>query len=192
MFVWAAVVGITFITAGTLVARLIPGDRPVFYLELPPLRLPNATNVLTKAYTRMHWYLLEVLPLFVAASVLIWLGNMTGGFAWIMHMLHPVMQALGLPPEAARIFVFGFFRRDYGAAGLYDVLQTGSMGVQQQLVAATILTLFIPCIAQLSVMVKERGWLATLSMAGFIFPFAFLAGYTVHRLLTMFKVIFQN
>lgn len=191
MTLWIAVVGVTFITAGTLAARLVPGKRPVFYLELPPLRMPHAANVLIKACARMHWYLVEVLPLFIAASVLIWLGNLSGGFVWLLHRLTPVMQALGLPPEAAKIFVFGFFRRDYGAAGLYDMMQTGGLSIHQQLVAATVLTLFIPCIAQFAVMVKERGWLTALGMAGYIFPFAFAAGYTMHRLLTILQVTFR-
>jgi ferrous iron transport protein B len=139
----------------------------------------------------MHWYLIEVLPLFVAASALIWLGKMTGGFTWLLHKLMPVMELLGLPPEAAKIFIFGFFRRDYGAAGLYDLMQTGSLTMHQQVVVATVLTLFIPCVAQLAVMVKERGWMITLGMAGCIFPFAFLTGCFLHRLLTVLHIVFE-
>lgn len=190
MAIWVVVIGGTFVGAGTLAARLVPGERPVFYLELPPLRIPNAANVLTKAYTRMYWYLWEVLPLFVAASALLWLGQMTGGFARLLQTLRPVMQALGLPPEAAKIFIFGFFRRDYGAAGLYDMMQTGILDIQQQLVVAIILTLFIPCIAQFAVIVRERGWVTALGMAGCIFPFAFLAGYIVQCLLRVLQIIF--
>lgn len=188
MVIWIAVTGMIFVVAGTLAARLVPGQRPVFYLELPPLRMPNAANVLIKAYTRMQWYFMEVLPLFVAASVLLWLGNLTGGFMRIIDLLIPVMRALELPPEAAKIFVFGFFRRDYGAAGLYDMMQTGGLSIQQQLVAATVLTLFIPCIAQLAVMVKERGWFSAMGLAAFIFPFAFFAGLAVQKLLVLLQV----
>jgi len=191
MAIWIAVIGSTFIAAGTLAARLLPGERPVFYLELPPLRLPKAGNVVTKACARMHWYILEILPLFVAASVLIWLGKMTGAFTFLLEVLQPVMRALGLPPESAKIFVFGFFRRDYGAAGLYDVMQTGGLDTHQKLVAAIILTLFVPCIAQFAVMVKERGWAVAGAMGAFIFPFAFITGYAVHRLLVLLPVILE-
>ncbi len=189
--IWIAVIGTTFIAAGTLAARLLPGEQPVFYLELPPLRLPKAGNVLTKAYTRMHWYILEVLPLFVAASALIWLGKMTGAFRSLLTLLQPLMGVLGLPPESAKIFVFGFFRRDYGAAGLYDMMQTGGLDTHQKLVAAIILTLFVPCIAQFAVMVKERGWAVAGAIGAFIFPFAFITGYTVHRGLMLLQVILE-
>lgn len=95
--------------------------------------------------------------------------------------LVPVVGWIGLPPETAAVFLFGFFRRDYGAAGLYDI--AGSLSGVQLVVAAATLTLFVPCIAQFSMMLKERGWRATLAMVLFIFPFAFGAGYILNVLL---------
>jgi len=90
-----------------------------------------------------------------------------------------------LPPETAVAFLFGFFRRDYGAAGLYDLQQNGVLTAAQLVVAAATLTLFIPCIAQFGVMVRERGLKTALAIAGFIFPFAFLAGYLLNQLLRL-------
>ncbi len=49
-------------------------------MEIPPLRLPKLGNVLVKTYTRMQWYFAEIVPLFIVASILIWLGNLTGMF----------------------------------------------------------------------------------------------------------------
>jgi ferrous iron transport protein B len=86
------------------------------------------------------------------------------------------------------VFVFGFFRRDYGAAGLYDLQRAGLMSGRQLLVAAVTLTLFIPCIAQAAVMLKERGWKATLGIAGFILPFSFLVGFLLNLLLSAMRV----
>jgi ferrous iron transport protein B len=39
-----------------------------------------------------------------------------------------------------------------------------------------VITLFIPCIANVFIIVKEHGWKIALGMAAFIFPFAFLVG----------------
>jgi ferrous iron transport protein B len=47
----------------------------------------------------------------------------------------------------------GFVRRDFGAAGLYD-LGLGGGGI---LVALVTITLFVPCIASVLVIMKERG-----------------------------------
>jgi ferrous iron transport protein B len=94
------------------------------------------------------------------------------------------MHALGLPPQAAEVFLFGFFRRDYGAAGLYDLQKSGALSGVQLVVTAVTLTLFVPCIAQFAIMLKERGWRTALAIAGFIFPFAFLCGIILNLVLT--------
>lgn len=54
---------------------------------MPPLRRPRLSNILAKTYSRMHWYFLEVLPLFVLASVLIWIGRLTGFFALALKVM---------------------------------------------------------------------------------------------------------
>jgi ferrous iron transport protein B len=143
------------------------------------------SNVLVKTYTRIQWYFVEILPLFILASILIWLGNLTGFFAWVIDWLKPAAGALGLPGEAAKAFLFGFFRRDYGAAGLYDLQRTGVLSPRQLVVAAATLTLFLPCIAQLSVNIKERGFKTATGMAVFIFPFAFAGGFALNWILTL-------
>jgi ferrous iron transport protein B len=183
--IWCMVIGGVFVMAGTVGDKMIPGHRPAFYMEIPPLRMPNIGNVLIKSYTRMHWYILEILPLFVLASVLLWLGNLTGGFVWLVEKITPISLWLGLPPETAQVFLFGFFRRDYGAAGLYDLVTMGLLNAQQLLITATILTLFVPCVAQFTVMVKERGWQTALTIALIVFPFAFGIGFVLNKILAL-------
>lgn len=187
--IWATVVGGTFLLVGFLAAQILPGERPSFYMELPPLRLPQPANVLAKTYSRMEWYFFEVLPVFIAASVLIWIGRLTGAFDAVVGWLQPLMLALGLPEEAAVVFLFGFFRRDYGAAGLYDLAQQGVIGGAGLVVAAVTLTLFVPCVAQFSVMVKERGARTALAIVAFVFPFAFAVGYGLRLVLEALGVV---
>ena len=186
--IWAVTVGLVFMLVGFLAARLLPGEQPSFYMELPPLRLPQARNVLVKTYARMEWYFFEVFPIFVAASVVIWVGQLTGIFQTLIAALQPVMLALGLPSDAAVVFLFGFFRRDYGAAGLYGLAQDGLLGGTQLVVAAVTLTLFLPCVAQFSVMIKERGLKSALAIAAFVFPFAFAVGVALNALLKVLGV----
>jgi ferrous iron transport protein B len=186
--IWGGVVGATFALVGFLAARALPGEQPSFYMELPPLRLPQPANVLAKTYARMEWYFLEVFPVFVIASVLIWLGELTGLFDLLVGALQPLMQLLGLPSQAAVVFLFGFFRRDYGAAGLYELAQNGVLNGVQLVVSAVTLTLFLPCIAQFSVMAKERGLKTALAIAAFIFPFSFAVGFALRTALTLLGV----
>jgi ferrous iron transport protein B len=181
--VWVLALTGSFGLVGAIGARVLPGDAPTFHMELPPLRRPRLGNVLVKTYTRMQWYFLEVLPLFLLASVLLWAGQWTGVFAAVVHALEPVVTALGLPADTARVFLFGFFRRDYGAAGLFDLARHGVLDDVQLAVAGVTLTLFVPCIAQFLMMMKERGTRTALGMLGFVTLFAFGVGYVLHLLL---------
>jgi ferrous iron transport protein B len=183
--VWAGFVILVFLLVGYLAAKILPGERPAFYMELPPLRLPRIVNILEKTLSRMQWYFLEIIPFFILASVLIWAGKITGIFDAFIQVSAPLMAALGLPPQAAEVFLFGFFRRDSGAAGLYDLQKFGALSGVQIVVAAVTLTLFVPCIAQFAIMIKERGWKTALAIAGFIFPFAFLCGIVLNFILTL-------
>lgn len=183
LFIWALVVLLVLLLVGFAAYRLLPGRRPGFYMEIPPLRWPKPGAVLTKTLARVRWYFLEVLPLFLGASVVIWAGRLSGLFDWLLFRLSPVMEWMGLPPEIAPAFLYGFFRRDYGAAGLYDLASREALTGNQLLVASVILTLFVPCVAQLTVMFRERGVKTALGIVGFIFPFAFFCGYLLSRLL---------
>jgi ferrous iron transport protein B len=101
-------------------------------------------------------------------------------------LLQPLVRWMGLPDQTAVAFLFGFFRRDYGAAGLYDL--RNAMTNTQLLIATVTMTLFIPCVAQFSVMLKERGWKTALGIVIFIFPFAFLVGGLLNWLLTILPI----
>jgi ferrous iron transport protein B len=185
LLVWSLCLLLIFLVVGFLAARLLPGETPMFYMELPPMRLPQLSNILTKTYTRMQWYFLEILPLFVFASVLLWLGKITGFFEKAVAGLSPLMAALGLPREVAVAFIFGFFRRDYGAAGLYDLQTKGGLDPRQLTVAAVTLTLFIPCIAQFLVMKKERGLKVATLIGLFVSALAFGSGWLLNQTLLL-------
>lgn len=186
--VWAGVIVLEFILIGYLASRILPGEAPTFILEMPPLRRPKLSNILVKTYSRMHWYFLEVLPLFVVASILIWIGRLTGIFDLALKVMEYPTVWIGLPPNAADVFLFGFFRRDFGAAGLYGMYDSGLLTGLQLVVAAVTLTLFMPCIAQFMMTIKERGLKTALVISGFIFPSAFLTGSIVNTLLTALGV----
>ncbi|MEE9914045.1 MAG: ferrous iron transport protein B [Deltaproteobacteria bacterium] len=181
--IFLCVMTIIFLFVGFLAGKMVPGERPLFYMEIPPLRWPKLSNVFTKTYTRVAWYFKEILPLFVLASIIIWIGRLTGLFDLAIKWLSYPVGWIGLPMEAATAFLYGFFRRDFGAAGLYDLKNSGSLQGIPLVVAIVTLALFIPCIAQFSMTIKERGLKMALGMAAFIFPFAFVVGYMVNLIL---------
>jgi len=185
LLVWLLTLTGIFLLVGLIAARLVPGERPMFYMEIPPMRLPQPRNVLIKTLTRMQWYFLEIFPLFMIASVLLWAGKLTGALDWTVTAMQPVMRLLGLPAETAAAFILGFFRRDFGAAGLYDLQSNGLLDPIQLTVAAVTLTLFVPCVAQFLIMQKERGWKVALLIFAVVTALAFTTGWALNQLLVI-------
>jgi ferrous iron transport protein B len=189
LWIFISVMAVIFLFVGFLTARIMPGEKPIFYMEIPPLRWPKLSNVFTKTYTRVEWYFKEILPLFILASVVIWAGRLTGLFDLVIKILSYPVSWIGLPKGAATAFLYGFFRRDFGAAGFYDLKQAGILTGIPLVVSVITIALFMPCIAQFSINIKERGLKMALGMAAFIFPFAFLMGFLVNKILNVMGVI---
>ena len=185
LIVWLSVIIGVFLFVGYLASKIMPGELPSFYMEIPPLRLPQLSNILRKTWSRLKWYFLEVLPLFIFASILIWVGQITGVFNLLVRVLEYPVRWIGLPSEASVAFLFGFFRRDYGAAGLYDLKSAGLLNGNQLVIACVTLTLFLPCIAQLLMNIKERGMSVGIAMSVFILFFSFSIGYLVNFILIL-------
>ncbi len=175
VLIWVlAMVGVLLL-AGFLAAKLIPGRRIPLVTELPPMRLPIIANVLKKTGGRLKWYLVEVIPLFLLGTFIMYAMDKSGVLPAIIEAGEPLVSGwLGLPKEASAAFVMGFLRRDFGATGLFAMAH--SLSPIQAVVGMITITLFIPCFASLMMMVKEQGSKVALGMVAVIVPFAFLIG----------------
>jgi len=182
--IWMLTLLSVMLLVGYLAAKVIPGEPSDFVLELPPIRLPQLSNILVKTVARVQWYLKEAVPLFILGTFILFIGHKIGALAYIQNVTDPiVVNFLGLPSRAAEAFVIGFLRRDYGAAGLFMLAKEGLLDPIQIVVSLTVMTLFVPCIANFFMMVKERGMRTALYMSAFIFPFAFGVGGALNWLL---------
>jgi ferrous iron transport protein B len=175
VLIWAlAMLGILMFS-GFLAAKLIPGRRIPLVTELPPMRLPILGNVLKKTGGRLKWYLIEVIPLFLLGTFIMFALDRLGALPAIIEAGEPLVTGwLGLPKEASAAFVMGFLRRDFGATGLFAMAH--DLSPIQAVVGMITITLFIPCFASLMMMVKEQGTKTALAMLGLIVPFAFFIG----------------
>jgi ferrous iron transport protein B len=175
--VWFVAVFGVMISVGWLAARVLPGERGDFVIELPPMRLPALSNVLSKTVARVEWYLKEALPLFLVGTFVLFLLDRLKLLGAVTRAGEPLVTGiLGLPAEASAAFLIGFLRRDFAATRLFDMSRGGGLDVVQLVVAMVTITLFIPCIANVFMIAKERGWRTAAAMAAFIFPLAFGVG----------------
>jgi ferrous iron transport protein B len=175
--IWAGVLLAVILVVGFLASRILEGPRSDFILEIPPLRVPKAGNIAAKTLARVEWYLKEAVPLFLIGTALLFVAHRTGALAALERAFEPVVTGfLGLPARASEALIIGFLRRDFGAAGLYRLAEEGLLSPVQVVVALVTITLFIPCIANLLMIVKERGVKVATLVTVFIFPFAILVG----------------
>lgn len=169
---------LTFVAVGTLLNRFLPGKSTDLLIDLPPVRLPKLNNVLKKTFNKSYMFLLEAAPLFLLGSLLISVMQLTGLLIAVQDVFAPVTVGwLRLPKEAAAAFIMGIIRRDFGAAGLASL----PLSAGQTLVAMVTITLFVPCIASVLVIFKERNWKESLALWASSFAIAFLVGGLVAR-----------
>jgi ferrous iron transport protein B len=188
-FIWASVLIGVIILVGYMAAKIIPGQRADFMLELPPLRLPQISNVLVKTVWRIEWYLKEAVPLFILGTLILFAADKLKILPLIERLGSPIIvSVLGLPAKATEAFLIGFLRRDYGSAGIFALHEQGMLNSEQVVVSLVTITLFIPCIANLFMIIKERGAKTAFLMTVFIFPFALLVGGLLHRILLWLRI----
>ncbi len=189
--VWAGVVVAVLFLVAFLSSKVVPGDTSDFILEIPPIRVPQLSNIALKTLVRVEWYLKEAVPLFILGTMVLFFMDRTGLLTLLEFYAEPVITGfLNLPAETTAAFIVGFLRRDYGAAGLYALQKEGALEPVQVVVSLVTLTLFVPCIANFFMIIKERGLKIAIYMALFIFPFAILVGGVTNMVLRALGVQF--
>ena len=183
--IWAGAMVLVLLSAGWLAGKLVKGRRVPLVTELPPMRMPVLGNVLKKTGGRLKWYLIEVIPLFLLGTLIMFVLDRTGALPWIIEAGKPLVTGwLGLPPEASAAFVMGFLRRDFGATGLFAL--SHQLDMVQAVVGMVTITLFVPCIASVMMIVKEQGVRTTALMLAMIMPTAFFVGGVLNHFLRLF------
>ncbi|MGB7605376.1 MAG: ferrous iron transport protein B [Lutisporaceae bacterium] len=162
-----------FVLTGTLLNKVMPGKSSHLLIDLPPIRLPQFKNVIIKTLQKTWMFLKEATPLFILGALLISIMKYTNILTAIQNIFTPItIGLLDLPKETSTAFIMGIIRRDFGAAGLTAI----NMTQVQTLVSLIVMTLFVPCIAAIMVMFKERGYKDALLIWIGSFVVAFLIG----------------
>jgi ferrous iron transport protein B len=176
---YALVIFSVLVIIGTVLNAVLPGKTTDLLIDLPPLRLPRLDNVLKKTGTKSYSFLKEAFPLFALGALIISVFQVTGVLVFLQNALAPLTTGwLHLPKEAATAFIMGIVRRDFGAAGLTAMTLTPV----QTIVSLITITLFVPCIASVLVIFKERSKTEALAIWGASWAVAFLVGGVVAQL----------
>lgn len=184
------VIGSQVLIAGYLANKILPGSRSPLFLEIPPMRLPKPLPVLKMAVAKTWFFMLEALPIFIVASMGVFLFERIGGLKLLEHTLGPMIHyVMGLPEKSVQVFIKTMIRRESGATELehLSLIYTNL----QLVVNLLVMTFVAPCINSFIVLFKERGATVGLGINVAVFLYAILLGSIVNHVCLMFGVTFN-
>ncbi|MDQ7850585.1 MAG: ferrous iron transport protein B [Armatimonadota bacterium] len=156
------------LTAGWGLNRLIPGRIPDLLAEVFPFRLPTARTVLRKTWVRVRDFVFVAVPIVLWGSVALGALYETGLIRLAAWPLAPLVEGwLGLPTVAGLTLLFAVLRKELALQLLVAlaVMEYGRgaqnlrsfMTADQIFTYALVNTIYIPCIATISVLVRALG-----------------------------------
>ena len=191
LLLFFALLAAQLMATGWLASKLLPGQTTAFVTELPPYRLPQFRNVAGKTVYRSFWFVREVIPWFLLGTAMLFVADYTGVLPGMKKALEPIVVGfLGLPADTAEGFILGFLRREYVAAYFFDLYGRGLMDHLQAFVATMVMTLFVPCVANTFVIIKERGVMVGFGIVCFVVIYAIAAGGVMNAVLRILHVTF--
>jgi ferrous iron transport protein B len=171
---------LVWVVLGIILNRLVKGFSPELLIEIPPYRLPPWRTVLQKLWVRAYGFLVEAIPIILAAVLVINILYIFGVFKVIANFTAPVVTGLlGLPKEAVTALVIGFLRKDV-ALGMLAPL---ALSAEQVVVGSVVLAMFFPCVATFVVLVRELGIVDMLKAVALMFTVALLTGGILNLIL---------
>ncbi len=146
---------LVWVLLGLILNKVMKGESPEMFIEIPPYRLPNINILLKKLWMRVRSFIKEAVPFMLLGVFIVNILYALHVIEFIGNLTEPLITGvMGLPKEAVGAMIIGFLRKDV-AIGMLTPL---NMTMGQLVIASVVLTMYFPCIATFTVMLKELGW----------------------------------
>lgn len=188
------------ITVGRFMAVLLPGQTSGLVMEMFPFRVPKLSTVIKKTWYRFKEFIIIAIPIIAVGSFILG-GLYETKYMWILTapMSLIIENWLGLPAVAGICLLFGILRKELALQLLLAlaIIKYGSgvnnllsfMTKQQIFIFALVATLYIPCIAAITALIKELGLKTALTITLFTITMAVVIGGLANQLLNVFYLI---
>lgn len=188
------------IAVGRFMALWLPGQSSGLVMEMFPFRAPKLKTILKKTWYRFKEFIIIAIPIITIGSLLLGALYETK-YMWVITrpMSLIIENWLGLPAVAGICLLFGVLRKELALQLLLAlaIIQYGSgvhnllsfMTKQQIFIFALVTTLYIPCIATITVLIKEIGMKTALAITLFTITLAIIVGGIINQLLNIFHFI---
>ncbi len=170
---------IVWVVIGLILNLSIKGFTPELLIEIPPYRLMPWRLTFEKLWLRVRGFIIEAVPIMIIAIPVINILNMIGVFEAVSSFTAPVVSGLlGLPKEAVGAIFVALFRMDAAMALLAPL----GLTAKQLVVSSVVMVMFFPCIATLTIILREMGLLNLLKSLGIMIVSALIVGSLVNLL----------
>ncbi len=174
------VVFIIGVMTSVLINKIMKGEVPEMFMEIPPYRLPRLEVLLKKLWLRLEIFFTEVIPMIAAGVLIINVSDILGFTDFIANSVGILFSySLNLPKEIASVIMLGFLRKDISIAMLAPFELTS----KQFIIASVFLILYLPCIASFFMLLKELGITSSLKIIVTVFLSAFVVAFLLNIVL---------
>jgi ferrous iron transport protein B len=169
-----------WVLLGVIFNRVLKGESPEIFIEIPPYRIPYMRGLSKKIWIRIKWFLKEAIPFVLLGVLLVNLLYTFGIIQFLGKIAAPVVtRVLGLPAEAIGALIVGFLRKDVAVGMLIPL----GLTVKQLIIASVVLAMYFPCVATFTTLVKELGVVDMLKSAGIMIISSLVVGGLLNLIL---------
>ena len=168
-----------WVVLGTVLKETVRGSTHTLLMEIPPYRIPNYNMQIKKLRMRISCFFKEAIPYVLGGILFINLLHTTGFIEWIGIVFSPLIKGvMGLPDETVAALIIGTLRKDAAVALLTPI----GLSNFEMVKAVIVLTIYFPCVATFTVLLKELGVKDTVKAILIMFLTTIAAGGSLNLL----------
>ncbi len=175
---------------GRIALKIVPGETSGLIMEMHTFKVPSISVAAKQTWSRTKSLIFVVFPVYIIGSALIQGLYAYGFLTPVANFLAPITVVwLGLPVIAGVVLIFGAVRKEFTLLMLVALFGTNLAAVLtpiQFIILALVSMLFIPCLATLTILLREFGWKATSSIALANIVTALIVGGIAYRIISLF------
>lgn len=179
------------VASGRMLRSIVPGTTAGLVLEIPLIRRPALVPIVKKTWMRMKEFLYIAIPFLIAGSIIFGWLDLTGTSRLIEGPMAPItVGILGLPAFTGICLIYGVLRKEMAmemlaiASGTF--IFSTVMTPVQIFVFCLVTTIYIPCVATFSIIVRELKWRWAVGGSLFTVALAVIVGGVAHWVLAIF------
>ena len=175
---------------GRIALKVVPGETTGLIMEIHTFKVPSIKVAAKQTWSRTKTLIFLVFPVYIIGSAAVQALFALGVLTPIANFLAPITVVwLGLPVIAGVVLIFGAVRKEFTLLVLVALFGTNLAAVLtpiQFIILALVSMLFIPCLATLTILLREFGWKATSTIALANIITAIIVGGIAYRVIGLF------